>query len=146
MKRNYNPPALSQLCPECGRKVFTRRGLFLPPTRKERTCQKSTLSWEWQKGFQSMSEPRKFPPRQGDLPLDDLVALAEKTIKDAGGKDNCIIYFKFTCAYCGARIQFSEPYTCYRKGECADCGKVTDVEVGGLVAHFPMRRPNVKNN
>jgi hypothetical protein len=93
-----------------------------------------------------MNEPRKYPPREGDLPLDDLVKLADKTIEDAGGKENCTVYFKWTCAHCGARVMFSEPYTCYTEGQCPECEEITKVEVGGLTAHFKLRRPNVRNN
>lgn len=82
------------------------------------------------------------PPRQGDLPRQELAKLADKTIKEHGGPSRCSVRFKFTCKWCGARCTLVEENTLYEKGGCADCGKETEILFGGFSLHFYLKDPN----
>lgn len=81
-----------------------------------------------------------FLPRPGDLPRKELVALAERLIKQNGGIDKVQVFFKFTCMWCGTRCTFGKPNTLYNKGECGRCHKETEVHMGGLTVHFLVRK------
>lgn len=75
---------------------------------------------------------RKFPPREGDLPITELTLRASIEVED--DKKSGIeteIHFKFTCEECGERCMFDEPNKLYEFGECHKCGHETKVEVGG---------------
>jgi hypothetical protein len=74
----------------------------------------------------------KHKPREGDLPIEELVDRATKQIQqDINDGIYTDVYFKFTCEHCGARCTFQEPNKVYEHGECAECGKQTVVTVGG---------------
>ena len=75
-----------------------------------------------------------YPPREGDLPVMQLVDQASKEIlldQKKGIKTD--IYFKFTCEHCGARCTFDIPNCIWDQGECAECGKLTKVKFGGYL-------------
>lgn len=74
--------------------------------------------------------------REGDLPKDELVKLANKTIADSGGPENVEVFFKFTCEKCGERCTFQEPNSIYEFGECCECGHNTLFTKGGYALHF----------
>lgn len=80
-----------------------------------------------------------FPPRTGDLPRKELVALADKTIAEAGGPSKCLVYFKFTCKWCGQRCTLVEANTLYEFGECQNCGRATPLGFGGLLVRFKVK-------
>lgn len=78
----------------------------------------------------------KHPPRQGDLPVAELVKNAETIVRES--RVPVDVLFKFTCEHCGERCTFQEPNKLYEKGECAACGKETVVTVAGysLLFHY----------
>lgn len=59
-------------------------------------------------------------------PFEEVVAQADKLIA-AGGT----VYFKFTCANCGARQTFDVPNTAYVEGTCEECNFITDLRRDG---------------
>jgi hypothetical protein len=63
-----------------------------------------------------------------DLPVEQLLKLADDTVKVFGGR----VYFKFTCTGCGARLAFDEPNTLYSHGTCDRCGTTTAITEGGF--------------
>jgi ribosomal protein S27E len=63
-----------------------------------------------------------------DLPLTELYIEAEARIAEG-----YIVFFKFTCEQCHARLTFSEPNTLYTDGECDKCGHVTHLKYGGFL-------------
>lgn len=68
-----------------------------------------------------------------DLPVQELIALADETIQ--GYKDRGLeaaIFFKFTCGSCGSRQQFEKPNTLYTSGACEECGEITEISEGGF--------------
>jgi hypothetical protein len=67
-----------------------------------------------------------------DLPRDELMALAEVTLKELNNP-NAQVHFKFTCANCGERCIFDKPNTLYETGECCECGHTTTVNEGGFM-------------
>ncbi len=76
----------------------------------------------------------KFPPREGDLPVAELINRANDQIAHdlaLGIRTN--IHFKFTCEHCGERCTFDEPNAMYDYGECHKCGKQTKITVGGYM-------------
>lgn len=79
-----------------------------------------------------------FLPRPGDLPRDQLVALAERTIRDAGGPTRAEIHFKFTCQWCGVRCTLNQANTLFETGECCVCGKTTKIDLGGFSLHYKL--------
>ena len=72
-----------------------------------------------------------YPPREGDLNRDDLMAAADEALERYG--DGVDVYFKFTCVHCGERCMFQEPNKLYESGECSSCGESTTVEYGGFM-------------
>lgn len=80
-----------------------------------------------------MKPDRKFPPRKGDLPRDELAKKAYQAIADWGG--NVEVHFKFTCPECGFRCTLQEPNKLYENGECCNCGKTSPIDVGGFMLH-----------
>lgn len=55
-----------------------------------------------------------YPPRDGDLPREELVRRAQDVIDEYLGRGQPIsTYFKFTCPYCGERCMLSEPNVLY---------------------------------
>lgn len=89
---------------------------------------------------------RKFPPREGDLPRDELCRRAEIMVDEAPCQVN--VLFKFTCEHCGERCTLQEPNKLYEEGECFKCGHKTKIEVGGFtlqyLTHIP--KPQPKDN
>lgn len=81
-----------------------------------------------------------YLPRPGDLPRKELVAEADRVIAEAGGPSKCLVYFKFTCMWCGERCILVEPNTLYEIGECQKCGKKTKIDVGGLQVHYKVKK------
>lgn len=73
---------------------------------------------------------RKFPPREGDMPRDELCKAANQAVKQWG--EDIDIHFKFTCPYCGERCMLQEPNKLYENGECHKCGKTSSIKVGGF--------------
>jgi len=85
----------------------------------------------------------KFPPRDGDLPIEELVARAnEQILSDQTIGVRTEVHFKFTCENCGERCMFEEPNKLYEEGECHQCGHKTKVVVGGytIFAHLHENR------
>lgn len=72
----------------------------------------------------------KHPPRDGDLPREELMRLADQAVTESGGFWD--VHFKFTCEHCGHRCMFQEPNMLFENGECSECGKKTEVKYGGF--------------
>lgn len=86
------------------------------------------------------------PPREGDLPRDELQRRAQLALDEwsSGGADVDIL-FKFTCVWCGERCTLQEPNKLYENGECFACGKSTPIKWGGFSIHAklnPVRDEN----
>lgn len=80
-----------------------------------------------------MTEKPVFPPREGDLPRDELIAAIPLAIKNLGfEKFDVDVHFKFTCQWCGERCMLQEPNMLYENGECHVCGKSTPINFGGF--------------
>ena len=80
-----------------------------------------------------METKKKFPPREGDIPVEELsVRATAKILLDHDCGITTDIYFKFTCENCGERCAFAEPNRLYEFGECHKCGHQTKVVVGGF--------------
>jgi hypothetical protein len=86
-----------------------------------------------------MSEDKtpSFPPRQGDLPRDQIQVKAQDIIDmyTLQGVD-VDLHFKFTCEHCGQRCTFNEKNTLWEDGECFACGKKTEVNFAGFSLHI----------
>lgn len=82
---------------------------------------------------------RKFPPREGDLPRDELIDRANAAVDSY----NCRVdvHFKFTCPHCGERCMLQEPNMLYENGECHKCGTVSPIEVGGFTLRIAINEP-----
>lgn len=81
---------------------------------------------------ESTDNMTKHLPREGDLPIEELVKrAAEKIHRDAKDGVSTDVHFKFTCEHCGERCMFEEPNQIYATGECHKCGKETKILVGG---------------
>lgn len=80
-----------------------------------------------------MEIKRKFPPREGDLPIGELMNRANiKLLQDQADGVQTDIHFKFTCENCGERCMLSEPNQLFEYGECHKCGHETKIVVGGF--------------
>lgn len=77
-----------------------------------------------------------YPPRDGDLPRDELMQAAKEATAPGGQWPGAEVYFKFTCEHCGNRCMFQEPNMLYEFGECSECGEETKVDVGGFTVHM----------
>lgn len=84
----------------------------------------------------------KHPPREGDLPREELVKAAEKALGPGGIYEGATLCFKFTCEHCGERCILDEPNKLYEYGECCTCGKKTKIEYGGFMVHWVMGGKN----
>ena len=71
--------------------------------------------------------------RPKDLPRQEFLELAGRTRRSYPGST---IYFKFSCAHCGARCTLSDANTLYEQGECCKCGKLTKIDKGGFDLHL----------
>ena len=79
-----------------------------------------------------MTTDKKFPPREGDLPIGELMNRAnQQRVLDESRGVHTDIHFKFTCEACGERCMFDDPNQLYEYGECHKCGHETKVIVGG---------------
>jgi len=74
-----------------------------------------------------------------DLPLAQLAEMANKLIEKGH-----LVFMKFTCEKCGARLTFEEPNTFYKEGSCDQCGHVTEIKHGGFMVAFVHR--NFRSN
>lgn len=83
-----------------------------------------------------------FPPREGDLPREELLKAAQEQTGPHGQWPGGEVLFKFSCSHCGERCTFQEPNQLFENGECHVCGKSTKVEYGGFAIHFIINAPN----
>jgi hypothetical protein len=81
---------------------------------------------------------KKFPPREGDLPRDELLKRAQEIRTESEGSTD--IHFKFTCEGCGERCMLAERNTLYENGECHKCGHVTAINFGGFAMVTNLKR------
>lgn len=76
------------------------------------------------------------PPREGDLPREELIAEAERVCQQGwNGLKVKDVLFKYTCQWCGERCTMQEPNKLYENGECFACGKSTPIKFGGFLLH-----------
>lgn len=80
-----------------------------------------------------------YPPREGDLPRDELILAAERMMTDLHGEVE--IHFKCTCQYCGERCTLEEPNKLYDSIICCQCGKETPIEFGGFMTMQRFNKP-----
>jgi len=73
-----------------------------------------------------------FLPRPGDLSRAKLIETADRVVKEYGGPKRVDIHFKFTCSWCGTRCTLNDANILYASGECAVCGKETEIVAGGF--------------
>lgn len=78
----------------------------------------------------------KFPPRDGDLPREELVKAADKAIGPRGQWPGATVLFKFTCEHCGERCTLQDENQLYERGECFVCGKETEIKFGGFTIMY----------
>lgn len=62
-----------------------------------------------------------------DHPLREVAATVTNQLRDPG----VTIWQKFTCEWCGARQDMSEPNVLFTQGDCEECGETTDIEEAG---------------
>lgn len=70
--------------------------------------------------------------RPKNYPREEIMEMANKAIAAAGGPGAARVYFKFTCAKCGNRCQFTEPNKLYERGVCCECGTDQPVTEAGF--------------
>lgn len=63
-----------------------------------------------------------------DIPVDELLKRAQEWIEQG-----FLVFFKWTCEKCGARLTFPEPNKFYKYGKCDQCGHVTEIKKGGFM-------------
>ncbi len=68
------------------------------------------------------------PVDYGDLPREELMRRA-----GIAASLGWSVRFKFTCSTCGGRCAFAEINKLWTQGECAACGRMTDVVQGGFM-------------
>ena len=76
------------------------------------------------------------PPREGDLPREELLKAAVYATSSKGPWPGADILFKFTCIHCGERCTMQETNQLFEKGECFACGKETEIKFGGFAIHY----------
>lgn len=86
-----------------------------------------------------------FPPREGDLPREELLKAAQEQTGTHGQWPGADILFKFTCSHCGERCTLQEPNQLFENGECFACGKSTKIEFGGFMVQFVLGKDNRAN-
>jgi len=79
-----------------------------------------------------MNANPSFLPRLGDLGRDELIATAQRVVERYGGPKRVDVHFKFTCKWCGTRCTLTDANILYAAGECAACGKETEIVAGGF--------------
>lgn len=89
-----------------------------------------------------------YPPREGDLPRDELCARAQQVLDEAELDPhsmwhgyNVEVLFKFTCQHCGERCTLAEPNRLYENGECFACGQTTKIDFGGYTLKGTIKPP-----
>jgi hypothetical protein len=78
-----------------------------------------------------------YPPRQGDLPVRELMERANSALKEFS-QFNPEVYFKFTCKECGERCVLEEPNHLYQYSVCAKCGYNNKIERGGFALKYTL--------
>jgi PHP family Zn ribbon phosphoesterase len=68
-----------------------------------------------------------------DYSREEILKMADATIKKYGGPAVVCVYFKFTCSHCAARCMFAEPNILHENGECSECGGTTKIEKAGFM-------------
>lgn len=87
----------------------------------------------------------KYPPREGDLPREELVKAAQKVKEESLVPVQ--VFFKFSCEHCGHRCMFQEPDKLFEKGECSECGQETVITHGGYALFYhPHKLREQRNN
>lgn len=81
-----------------------------------------------------------------DYPRDVIMRKASDAIASHGGPETARVFFKFTCAHCGARCTFKDPNYLWEEGGCRRCGKKSPVDKAGFTLHwapfgFPPEQP-----
>jgi ribosomal protein S27E len=79
----------------------------------------------------------KYPPRDGDLPREELMKLAAKETGPHGTWPGADVFFKVTCPYCGERCTMDKNEL-FENVECFACGKTSPVEYGGFSVMFTL--------
>ena len=64
--------------------------------------------------------------RPRDYPFEEMCAQAQAKIKQG-----MLVYQKFTCSGCGARLMIEEPNKFYEEADCAQCKALTDIKKQG---------------
>lgn len=78
----------------------------------------------------------KHPPREGDLPREELLKAAKKATAPGGQWPGASVIFKCTCPHCGERLCMDPDNTLWENIECFKCGQSSKVEYGGFMVHF----------
>lgn len=63
-----------------------------------------------------------------DGPLMEMAALADEKIQQG-----YTAWQKWTCSHCGARQTMPDPNVFFTSGKCAECDKVTELDVCGFM-------------
>lgn len=61
-----------------------------------------------------------------DEPFDRVATHAEQLVSRGA-----MVFQKFTCAGCGARLTMDVPDTFYKEGSCDQCGAITNIQEAG---------------
>jgi len=64
--------------------------------------------------------------RPRDYPFEEMCAQAQAKIKQG-----MLVYQKFTCSGCGARLMIPEPNEFHGEADCASCGAWTNIREQG---------------
>lgn len=84
-----------------------------------------------------MTEKPVYPPREGDLPREELMRRANLALEHGfHGLKVTEVWFKYTCPWCGERCTLEEPGVLYENGICHKCGKSAPIKVGGFTLHL----------
>ena len=82
--------------------------------------------------------------RPGDLPREELIELARKTIEEYRARGaEADVHFKWSCP-CGERCMFEEPNTLFERGTCHACGGDHPVTHGGFMLAVKVPQPKEK--
>jgi hypothetical protein len=88
-----------------------------------------------------------YPPREGDLPRDQLMERAKQVMQEHEQQGiGCEIHFKFTCEHCGRRCMLADPNTLHLYGECDGCGQETEIKFGGFTVIATFGKPATTEN
>lgn len=76
-----------------------------------------------------------YPPREGDLPFEEIVEMAGKILVDGG-----TFWVKFTCVHCGSRQICGTANSFFTGGySCEACGETTHPQAYGLAVAWAVR-------